>query len=395
MTPAARLSAAIDVLDQALAGEPVERCLTRWSRASRFAGSKDRVAVRDLVFEALRRRNSYAYAGGGLTGRGVVLGGQLLAGADLAALFSGEGYAPTALTEAEEAGLCPQPSPEDHVRLDYDPSLEGELRQSLGAEFETILLAMRDRGPVDLRVNFIKTDMAGAQSALRTEGIETEILAGCKTALRITQGSRALKGSMPFINGLVELQDVSSQRVAEFADPRAGEKVLDYCTGGGGKTLAMAGISEGNIDLFAFDVNPRRMRDLPERARRAGAEMTICDRDMLVPLRDSCDLVMVDGPCSGSGAWRRTPQQKWALSREKLIEFNAMQDDALDKGATYVRPGGRMIYATCSLFQSENQARVAVFLENHPDWKAEDATQLSPATGGDGFFFIRFFRSVS
>jgi len=327
-----------------------------------------------------------------MSGRGLVLGHVVLNGLDATELFTGQGYAPAPLTQQEEAVLTDKPSEDAFVRLDFAQDLELELKQSLANDFESVLSAMRSRAPVDLRVNFIKSTRQDAQEALQVEGIQTELLESCTTGLRVGDGARKVKNSRCYQEGLVELQDVSSQRAAEFAAPKAGETVLDYCSGGGGKTLALGSLSKGEISLHAFDVNPKRMSNLPERAERADLSLEICSEDRLSRLRGQCDLVMVDAPCSGSGSWRRLPQQKWLLSEEKLHEYNIMQDDALEKAHNFVAPNGRLIYATCSLFRSENQDRLANFLINHPDWKVEEETQLTPITGGDGFFFARVVR---
>jgi 16S rRNA (cytosine967-C5)-methyltransferase len=189
---------------------------------------------------------------------------------------------------------------------------------------------------------------------------------------------------------MVELQDVSSQVVAESAGAAPGMTVLDFCAGGGGKTLALAAAMRGEGRLLAWDANPRRMADLPERARRAGARVRILEPDELASLGPVCDLVLVDAPCSGVGAWRRKPEGKWRLTPETLAGFPPLQDEILDAAAARVRPGGALVYATCSLLRAENEERAAAFAARHPDWRAGPARRLSPVDGGDGFFVARF-----
>lgn len=391
MTPAARLSAAIDLLDSVLAGEPAERALTRWARASRFAGSKDRAAVRDLVFDGLRRRRSLAWRGGAETGRAIVLAQSAGEAAELDALCTGEGYDPAPLTAAERARLSAEPAPApDPIRLDYPDFLDAPLRRALGADFEAVLGAMQARAPVDLRVNTLKTNLNAALVVLARDGVQAAIQPLAPNALRVLENPRAVAASRAYTSGMVELQDVSSQLVAALAGARPGMTVLDYCAGGGGKTLALAAAMEGRGTLLAWDINPRRMGDLPERARRAGAPVRILEASALERLGPRCDIVLVDAPCSGTGAWRRKPEGKWRVTPAELAAFPPLQDSILDAAATRVRPRGTLVYATCSLLVEENEARAAAFIARRPDWCVEASRRLSPIDGGDGFFVARF-----
>ncbi len=391
MTPAARLSAAIDLLDAVLAGEPAERALTRWARASRFAGSKDRAAIRDLVYDALRRRRSLAWWGGAETGRAILLAHQAGDGADLEALCTGEGFDPATLTAEERADLAAPPAdPPDPVRLDYPDFLDGDLRGSLGEDFDPVLSAMQVRAPVDLRVNTLKTTRNAAIVVLARDGVRTEPHPLAPQALRVVENPRAVAMSRAYTQGMVELQDVSSQLVAVLAEARPGMTVLDYCAGGGGKTLAMAASMEGRGDLLAWDANPRRMADLPDRARRAGAPVRILGREDLDGLGARCDLVLVDAPCSGTGAWRRKPEGKWRITPKDLAAFAPLQREILGEASRCVLPGGRLVYATCSLLAGENEVQMAAFVAANPGWRLEMSRRLSPLDGGDGFFIAAF-----
>lgn len=391
MTPAARLSAAIELVDAALAGEPAERALTRWARASRFAGSKDRAAVRDLVFDALRRRRSLAWAAGAETGRAVLLAQQAAEGADLDALCTGEGYDPAPLTATERAALAaPRPGAPDPVRLDYPDFLDAPLRAALGAGFEPVLRAMQTRAPVDLRVNTLKTTPGAAMVVLARDGVQAEPHPLAPAALRVIENPRAVAASRAYSQGMIELQDVSSQFAAAMAGAEPGMTVLDYCAGGGGKTLALAAAMANRGRLLAWDANPRRMADLPERARRAGAELRILGAEELGRLGAACDLVLVDAPCSGTGAWRRKPEGKWRITPEEAASYPPLQDEILDAAARHVRPGGRLVYATCSLLGAENEERAAAFAARRPAWRPDGARRLGPLDGGDGFFVARF-----
>lgn len=391
MTPGARLSAAIDLIDAVLAGEPAERALTRWARASRFAGSKDRAAVRDLVFDGLRRRRSLGWIAGAETGRGIVLAGQAAEGAALDTLGLGGRHEPAPLTAAERARLAaPPPYPGDSVRLDYPDFLDAPLRAALGPAFEASLAAMQARAPLDLRANALRATREEAIAALAAEGIATEAHPLAPHALRVTGTPRGLAASRAYAEGLVEPQDVSSQLVAALCEARPGQTVLDYCAGGGGKTLALAADMGGRGELYAWDANPRRMADLPDRARRAGARVKTLDAHGLARLKGACDLVLADAPCSGTGAWRRKPEGKWRITPEVLAGFAPLQDEILDAASVCVRPGGALAYATCSILRVENEERAAAFLTRHPGWRQEAERRISLTEGGDGFFFARF-----
>jgi 16S rRNA (cytosine967-C5)-methyltransferase len=387
MTPGARLSAAIDLLDAILAGEPAERALTRWARASRFAGSKDRAAVRDLVFDGLRRRRSLGWLGGGDTGRAIVLAGQQADGTDLAALFTGEGFDPAPVTADERAALARDPADAPPgVRLDVPDFLLDELAASLGLGHAEVLAEMQARAPVDLRVNTLKSNLNAATVVLARDGVLVAPLAEAPSALRVVQNPRSVNASRAYTQGMVELQDLSSQLAAAFAEAGPGMTVLDYCAGGGGKALALAAAMAGEGRLMAWDANPRRMQDLPVRARRAGTRIDVLDASALGALGAVCDLVFVDAPCSGTGAWRRKPDGKWRLTPRRLASFPPLQDSILDAAMRHVRPGGRLVYATCSLLRRENEDRSDAFLARHPGWTLADARRLGPLDGGDGFY---------
>lgn len=386
MTPAARLAAAIALLDAVLAGAPADRCLTDWGRRSRFAGSGDRQAVADLVYDGLRRRRSLGWAGGAETGRGIVLA--LAAERGELPLLTGEGHAPAPPDPAERAALgrASLDAAPEGVRLDMPDWLLPELRRSAGEGLAAELDALRARAPLDLRVNLLFTDREGAAAALAAEGIATLPLGEEPAALRVTAGGRALQRSTAFAAGLVEVQDVASQRVARFAGAFPGARVLDYCAGGGGKTLALGMHMGGRGRLLAHDAAPARMADLPVRAARAGLSVEVLPPDRPGSEGLACDLVLADAPCSGSGAWRRNPDAKWRLDAPGLAALLALQDRVLDAALRHVRPGGRLVYATCSILEAENGDRLSALLARHPALRPEGELRLPLAAGGDGFY---------
>ncbi|MDH3264635.1 MAG: RsmB/NOP family class I SAM-dependent RNA methyltransferase, partial [Paracoccaceae bacterium] len=332
MTPAARLAAAIALLDRVLAGEPAEKALTTWARASRFAGSGDRAAIRDHVFDALRCLRSHAALGGAMTGRGLILGGVRASGGDPDTLFTGEGYAPPPLS-ADERGAGREPA--GNEALDCPDWLAPALEASLGAEFAPVMRALRERAPLHLRVNLRKASRDEAAERLAAEGVATRPHPLSPTALEVTEGARRLQTTRAHAEGWVEPQDAASQAVADTLPLAAGACVLDYCAGGGGKTLAMAGRAEARF--LAWDAAPERMRDLPARAARAGVDV-----EVLAEPADAApyDLVLCDAPCSGSGAWRRSPEGKWRLDAAMLDRLRETQASILEAAAALVAPGG-------------------------------------------------------
>jgi len=381
----------------------MDRLLARWGRENRYAGSKDRAAIADIVYDCLRKRRSLAARGGGENGRALVAAHVIAEGGDVAAVFSGERFAPDPLTEAEKAALAAHPAMTDAERLDIPDWLEGPLRESLGVDFETSLLALRDRAPVDLRVNALKAEVADVRASLAAEGVETEPGPFSQWCLRVTEGARRVAGSSAYRDGLVEIQDAASQAVARLAGAKPMMTVVDLCAGGGGKTLAMAAEMQGLGRLVAHDVAPQRLGDLPERAGRAGVIPAIVTTADLGALAGEADLVLVDAPCSGSGAWRRNPDAKWSLTPERLAALVRAQAEALDMAAPLVKPGGRLVYATCSILKLENEGAAAAFLARHSEFEAapigpldgavqaDPGLRLHPATDlGDGFYVASF-----
>lgn len=383
MTPAARIAAAIELLDAVLAGQPAEKALTNWARRSRFAGSKDRAAIRDHVFDALRCRRSFAALGGAQSGRGLMLGALRAEGRDPAEVFTGEGHAPAPLTADEKALSVTLADLPEEVALDCPGWLAPRLRASLGADFAPVMQALRSRAPVFLRVNLRRATVAEAPARLAEEGIVTAPHPLSDTALEVLENARKVQRSAAFRDGLVELQDAASQAITDLLPVSEGMKVLDYCAGGGGKTLAMAG--RAGARFCAHDAAPQRMRDLPERARRAGVQVRLLEAAE-VEAEAPFGLVLCDVPCSGSGAWRRSPEGKWRLSGQDLDRLTAIQAQILDRAAGLVAPGGALAYATCSLLDAENAAQVSAFLERCAGFRLSDSRRLTPLDGGDGFY---------
>ncbi|MES0824336.1 RsmB/NOP family class I SAM-dependent RNA methyltransferase [Ruegeria sp. SCP11] len=385
MTPAARIQASIEILDEILLGSPVEKSLTNWARRSRFAGSKDRAAVRDHVFAALRCKRSFSALGGSETGRGLMIGAVRTSGEALDGLFTGARHAPTVLSSDEVA----RDFATEAERYDIPEWLWPRFHSSLGDQAFAVAEALQNRAPVHLRVNLIKTDLAGAVAALYAEGIQAVAHPACDTALEVVEGSRKISNSKAYSDGLVELQDAASQAVVGSLDLRPGARVLDYCAGGGGKSLALA--AHPGIQVFAHDVNFGRMRDLPKRAERAGAQVTILSTEDLAR-QAPFDLILADAPCSGSGSWRRAPAGKWALTEARLQELTEIQLAILCGLTSKIASGGVLAYATCSVLGDENGVVVDKFLKNNTEWCESFRKTWLVSHRTDGFFTAHLTR---
>jgi 16S rRNA (cytosine967-C5)-methyltransferase len=400
MTPAARIEAAIDLLERiAAVSGPAENVVADYQRARRYMGSKDRRAVSDLVYAVLRRRarlDWWLERGGAVVGdetararcralAGLVLGG-LNNPDEIDALFHGGRYAPAPLTPVERDFLAAlagqslthaeQPA---HVRGEIPDWLLPEFQATFGADLETELAALTQEAPLDLRVNTLKGGRDAALAALAADGIEALPTPLSPLGLRVA-GRRNVQASPAYRDGLVELQDEGSQVVALLSDARPDMAVADFCAGAGGKTLALAAAMENRGRLLALDVDQSRLDKAAARLKRAGvtlaARRVLKDDGWLRKQSGRFDRVLVDAPCSGSGAWRRHPDARWRLSPEMLAGYLETQAKILGQAATLVRAGGRLVYATCSLLPPENQRQVAAFLDAHPDFTALPTAQV-------------------
>ncbi|WP_138933997.1 RsmB/NOP family class I SAM-dependent RNA methyltransferase [Roseovarius arcticus] len=386
MTPGARVQAAIELLDSIDTGGSAEKVLTSWGRRSRFAGSGDRAAVRDHVFQVLRCYRSYACLGGAQTGRGRMIGALRAEGLDPADTFTGEGHAPAPLTNMElSAGV----EPVGADALDLNDWVLDEFRASLGSCAEAAAMALRTRAPVMVRVDLRRATRDDAIGVLAGDNISSAVHPIATTALCITGGARRIARSRAYLDGMIELQDGSGQAAMEAIELEGVQSILDYCAGGGGKALALATRSDARI--YVHDVDPSRMQDIPARAARAGVSITSLLTSAL-PRKAPYDIVLCDAPCSGSGTWRRTPEAKWRLTSERLTALTQLQSQILPSAAALVAPKGQLIYATCSLLKAENEDRIDAFLSTVPGWKLVRARRFDVTDGGDGFFLARMIR---
>ena len=380
MTPAARVQAAIEVIDDFLTGRSGEMALTAWARRSRYAGSGDRAVVRDHVYDALRHLRSYAACGGGMSGRPIMIAALRKQGVDPQGIFTGDRFAPETLSAKEQE---PNEFTSEAERFDMPDWLWPIWCQDLADHAEQVADNLRQRAPVFLRVNIVRTTREAALRKLCDEGINTEVHPSVPTALKVIDGARKVAQSDSYKQGLVELLDASSQASVCALTSRIKGTVLDYCAGGGGKALALAAWLGKKV--HAHDALASRMKDLPVRARRAQADIVLKTTDQVQQTKYG--LVFCDVPCSGSGAWRRDPSGKWRLDAGQLDNVLKRQFDILSNAADLVAPDGVLLYATCSVLERENRQQIDLFLKQNSHWSLANSQQFLPNSNGDGFYF--------
>jgi 16S rRNA (cytosine967-C5)-methyltransferase len=393
MQPAARLAAVIDVL-AALekTPEPADKVLREFFRARRYAGSKDRAAVAERLYTVLRHHYSYAWRMKSAEPRRLVIASLLAEGADPAEFFTGTAYSPAALTDEESAAVASVPeAPPRHVQGEFPAWLEPELEKAFGADLLAEMAAMGERAAVDIRVNTLKTSHDALIDALASEGFAATPTPHAATGLRLSgTATSKLSASPLFTSGQFEFQDEAAQFAAALCGATPSSRVLDYAAGAGGKTLALAAAMHNKGAIVAHDIDSGRLSMLEPRATRAGA--TIIKISTAAPT-GVFDIVLLDSPCSGTGTWRRQPELRVRLTPDRLAGLTALQTELLSKAAAFVKPGGRLVYATCSVLRCENEDQIAAFCAAHPDFAPvpvsppETFFRASPhRTGTDGFF---------
>jgi len=384
MTPNARIASAILIIDTIIDGDPAEKVLTNWARKSRFAGSSDRSAVRDIVFDCLRSLNSFGTLGGNKTGRGVIIGYLLFSNKEPNLFFNGIGYGPSELTPSELSHIDLTQNESSPLEvLDFPDCLLDELKDSLGESFYSVNKTLKQRAPFYIRVNLSKATLDEVQLILRDEGIETELDDTCVTALKVLSNPRKVKQSDAYKTGLLDIQDLNSQISCRTIPVENGWKLLDFCAGGGGKSLALSDRFSGTID--AYDKDFLRMKDIPVRSDRAGVTINLLSNDDIRTV-SSYDLVICDVPCTGSGAWRRNPDAKWTLTTDNYEALKKTQQEIFDDASKLVSGNGVLVYMTCSLLKAENSDQVEAFLLRNSDWEVVFQESFPLSNSGDGFF---------
>jgi len=403
MTPAARLSAAIEVFaDIEARRRPAAQALKDWGLSHRFAGSGDRAAIAGLVYDALRRKSSAAWIMGTDTPRAVLLG--MLArerGLDveaIAKLASGARFAPEPLSDDEHARLHARSldGAPPHVLGDYPEWLDDKLAATFGDERAGEAEALASRAPLDLRANTLKATPQEAVEELAEYSPQPARWSPWGLRIEIGADSKApaIHAEPTFLKGQIEIQDEGSQLAALLTGATGGEQVIDLCAGAGGKTLALAAMMENKGQIFATDTDKRRLAPIHERLERAGAHNVQVRtprgaQNALEGLEGRADLVLIDAPCTGTGAWRRNPDAKWRVRPGALAERLKDQAETFDRAAPLVKPGGRIAYVTCSMLEEENGAQVRNFLGRHDGFSIEPPAEVTNALGERAFLFRR------
>ena len=404
MTPGARVAATIELLDAIVsqAERPADGVANAYFRSRRFIGGGDRRAVSERMWGMLRRWGQLWWWLDRIghprrDGRALVAADLILhdgmSFADVAAMFDGGTYRPAPLDEQEHRALrqldghsLPHPEQPDYVRLNVQEWVKPHLQEAYGTAWGREVAALETPPPVDLRVNLIKATVEQAQQALKREGIETERMKYAPDGLRLTRRLSVVAGPA-FQEGLVEIQDEGSQVAAALVDAHPGQQVMDYCAGAGGKTLAIAARMNNKGRVVAMDVLENRLDRSAQRLRRAGVHNVERrgieeNTKWLKRQKRNFDRVLVDAPCTGTGTWRRNPDGRWTLSPRDLAELVPKQAAILDEAQRLVKPGGRLIYVTCSVLPAEDEAQAEAFLARHPDFRPLPMAELWPAAVG-------------
>lgn len=394
MRTGGKISAAIEVLRDVMdRHQPLKIALRDWGKRARYAGSKDRAWVSGLVLDALRRRNSIAHHMGHSDARALVLGALRIAwewnARDIEeACYDDHGPTPLTNDERSRLILAPDPSAAPHIQGDFPDWMTPHMQRVFGPDAVIEAQMMAVRADVDLRVNTLKAD--AEKAALPLKSVKAEPSRLLKNAYHIpardpTEREDSIEGIPAFSKGWVEVQDAGSQIAAAAACAKPDEQVMDYCAGGGGKTLAMSAQMEGRGQIHAYDIDGKRLSALIPRLKRSGAHnvqlVHPSEGNSLEPLVGQMDLVFVDAPCTGTGTWRRRPDSKWRVKPAQLQKRMQDQREILQAASTYVKPGGRLLYATCSFLMEEDEDRVAEFLAGAPHFVERDAAEAAIASG--------------
>ncbi|MCR4265086.1 RsmB/NOP family class I SAM-dependent RNA methyltransferase [Nitratireductor sp. ZSWI3] len=383
-----RLAAAIEVLEDIdRRYRPAADALKDWGLSHRFAGSKDRAAIGNIVYDALRRKRSTAWMFDEQTPRAHAFGALLIEAGftpqTLDEVLQGDEFAPPPLTAGEHAVLADRRLADAPagVRADCPQWCEPILERACGADWVAEAAALAERPPLDIRVNTLKSSRDKVANALARTGAAPAALAPQGLRIKAIEGQGRhpnVQSEPAFQKGWFEVQDEGSQIVAQLAGAEPGMQVLDFCAGAGGKSLAMSAAMGNTGQIRAFDADRQRLAPIFDRLKRAGCRnvQAVAEAEALEALEGRMDLVLVDAPCTGSGTWRRRPDAKWRLTEKQLEQRQAEQAEILRRASRFVKPGGQLAYITCSVFAEENADQVKAFIEAFPQFRPVDHVAL-------------------
>ena len=417
----AQIQAAIELLEQYNDMPiPVDKLMASFFKSRRYIGAKDKGVIADTIYTVFRRfaeiMEILSHEKHPQTPRAMVITSLMIEGENVAEIFAGTGYGPAPLDQKEQRLLGAnlqsiRSKMPVHSRLNVPEWSIEKLKDMFGEHWKEEALALHGRAPTDIRANVMKTNRKDLLSALKRQEFNFENTSLSPTCLRM-KSRKSLFGTEEFKKGFFEIQDEGSQLIAHACGASRGQKVVDFCAGAGGKTLALAAAMGGKGTLYACDIHERRLGEMPKRLKRAGVADTVrtvlltSETDKWVKRhKDQMDVVLIDAPCSGSGTWRRSPDSVWKLTEESLENLTKTQASILESACRLVKDGGTFVYATCSVFKEENHAQIEAFLAKHPEFEltepfgeghllaGQKMIQLSPHnTGTDGFFMAKMIK---
>lgn len=426
----AQVQAAIDLYNEiGRTKTPADKCMSNYFRNRRFIGSKDKATIAGLIYGLMRRMGEVDYLIDSVKGdksyRMRIFVYMLLEGSTkqlIENICSGDTFAPDLLNNEEKKNISAidfaslKKAP-DSAKYNYPRWMEYSLKKAFGKRLPEMMEAMNQQATTDIRVNTLRGNVDAVLAALISDGFEMRKTPYSKNGLRM-DARKSIFVTDSFKKGRFEMQDEGSQLIAELCAVKPGDKVVDFCAGAGGKTLALSAAMQNRGGLQALDIHERRLNEMPKRLKRAGVQNVrtkciVSENDKWVKRhKETQDVVLVDAPCSGAGTWRRSPDSRWKLTQETLAELNDIQHSILMSACRMVKKGGRVVYATCSVLEEENEEQVKAFLEARSDFKVipvgdietesnipemeGDFLKLNPCDHKvDGFFVAVFERTES
>ena len=389
----AQANAAISILDDFLDGKNLNSILFNWTKNNRYAGSSDRESIRNIVFDILRVKKTFTFVlekeKQPINGRALVFLHSVFYALNLNDIFTGQKYGPEKLSifEKEFLKISKENIKECFGVVDNIPDfLTAEFKRSLGRKFKNAMRLLEKRAPISIRVNPLKSDISSILECLSLEGIEGKKSKIVRYGIDIIGNPRRLTQIQAFKDGCFEVQDLHSQKIIEDLPLDEHTKVLDYCAGAGGKILSIACSLKGNGKFYIHDIDEKKLKEADLRAERAGVKFKRLEVEKLQNHRCSFDYIVTDVPCSGSGAWRRNPQQKWRITPESMNEILTRQTVILDEVKDLLKKNGCIFYITCSLLKIENEELIENFLMDNKHFRLLNKKNITIDDSGDGFF---------